>query len=94
MPETVIEYFQLYGPFAVLFVFLFYWSLATSKERERIMREDSADRERMLREEIAAIRAESEERSKRHYEVLSQFAEKYDLIIDKLNGLETEIKRK
>lgn len=94
MPETVIEYFQLYGPFAVLFVFLFYWSLTTSKERERIMREDSAKREDKLREEIAIIRKESEERSKRHYEVLSQFAEKYDLIIDRLGGLETELRRR
>lgn len=58
------------------------------------MREDSAERERVLREEIAAIRKESEERSRRHYEVLSQFAEKYDLIIDKLNGLESKIERK
>lgn len=93
MPETIYEYFAIYGPFAVLFVSLFYWTLKTSKERERTMREDSAERERILREEIAAIRSESEERSKRHYEVLSQFAEKYDLIVDKLNILETEIKR-
>lgn len=84
MPEGIdmFDYFALYGPFAVLFVFLFWWTLRTYNNREEL-----------YRQEIAEIRKESEDRSRRHYEVLSKFAEKYDLVIDKLAALESKIER-
>ncbi|MFD2671024.1 BhlA/UviB family holin-like peptide [Marinicrinis sediminis] len=77
---SLLDYFTLYGPFAVLFVFLFYWHLRSSEQREVL-----------LRKEIRELRKESEERANRHYEVLSKFAEKYDLVIDKLNALEAKM---
>lgn len=79
--SVLVEYAMSYGPWAVLFTVLFYWTLRTNKEREE-----------KYREEIREIRAESEERSRRHYAVLSKFAEKYDIVIDKLNALERKIK--
>lgn len=83
MPNNLIEYFALYGPFAVLFVVLFYWTLSTYKTREEL-----------YRQEITQIRTESEERSKRHYEVLSKFADKYDLVIAEIHGIKAKIEQK
>lgn len=82
MPDNLVDYFALYGPFAVLFVILFYWTLKTYNHREEL-----------YRQEIAEIRAESEERSKRHYEVLSKFADKYDLVIAEIRELKTKVER-
>ncbi|MDT9725082.1 hypothetical protein DUZ99_08740 [Xylanibacillus composti] len=79
----MIDYFALYGPFAVLFVFLFWWTLRTYNNREEL-----------YRQEIAEIRKESEDRSKRHYEVLSKFAKKYDIVIEKLDELQSQLAKK
>lgn len=88
------DYFAIYGPFALLFVSLFYWTLRTSKEREETLRNESREREEILRKEVAQLRAESEERSRRHYEVLSEFAKKYDIVIEKLDELKSQLARK
>ncbi|GEM_PF-2713018 len=88
------DYFALYGPFALLFVSLFYWTLRTSKEREETLRSESREREEILRSEMADLRAESEERSRRHYEVLSEFAKKYDIVIEKLDELQSQLGRR
>ncbi|MGF9711609.1 BhlA/UviB family holin-like peptide [Paenibacillus naphthalenovorans] len=82
MPETLLDYFALYGPFAVLFVVLFYWTLNTYKQREELYRKD-----------IAEIRAEMTEQSKQHYEVLSKFADKYDLVITEIRELKSKVER-
>ncbi|WP_240666751.1 BhlA/UviB family holin-like peptide [Longirhabdus pacifica] len=77
---NIIDYFTLYGPFAVLFVSLFFWTLKTYNTREEL-----------YRSEIANIRKEYDIQSQRHHEILTKFAEKYDIVIDKLNALEIKI---
>ncbi|WP_128895021.1 BhlA/UviB family holin-like peptide [Longirhabdus pacifica] len=75
-----IDFFSIYGPFAVLFVSLFYWTLRTHTQREEV-----------YRKEIASMRKEHEERSKRYYTLLNKFAEKYDIIIDKILDIEQKL---
>jgi Na+/melibiose symporter-like transporter len=88
---STVDYFALYGPFAVLFVSLFYWTLKTAREREEVLRRESREREELLREEIILLRADTAERSRHHYEVLSEFAKKYDIVIDRLDELRAHI---
>ncbi|WP_128893631.1 BhlA/UviB family holin-like peptide [Longirhabdus pacifica] len=75
-----IDYFSLYGPFAVLFVSLFYWTLKTYTHREEL-----------YRKEIIALRKECEEQDKRHHEMLSTFFDKYNILIDKLDNIEAKL---
>jgi hypothetical protein len=82
MPDSLYGYFALYGPFAVLFVILFYWVLRTYNQREEL-----------YRQEIKDLRTESEERSNRHYEVLSKFADKYDLVISEIREIKARMER-
>lgn len=82
MPENITEYFALYGPFAVLFVVLFGWTLKTNAQREELYRHD-----------ITEIRAELAEQSKQHYEVLSKFADKYDLVITEIREIKAKVEK-
>lgn len=91
MPNNIMEYFIAWGPFAVLFAFLLRWVLATNREREDGYRREIHEMRNEHHAEMAAIRVEAEERSRRHHEVLTKFAEKYDLVISRLDDLKARL---
>ncbi|ULL19107.1 hypothetical protein DVH26_34550 [Paenibacillus sp. H1-7] len=78
-----MDYFAFYGPFAVLFVALFYWTLRTYTHREELHRK-----------EMDKLRAELEEQSRYHYEVLTKFSEKYDSVILEIRDIRTQLEWK
>ncbi|OAK72702.1 bhlA [Lederbergia galactosidilytica] len=70
--ENILQYFLTQGPFAVLFVWLFYSS-----------RKEAADREKQLYQTIDD-----------QNEMLKGFSSKYDIVINKLDGIEDRLPKK
>ncbi len=64
------RYLMTQGPFAVLFCWMLFYVLNTTKEREN-----------KLNEQIEA-----------QNDVLAKFSEKYDVVIDKLDKIERNLK--
>jgi len=64
------QYLMTQGPFAVLFCWVLFYVLNTTKEREN-----------KLNEQIEA-----------QNDVLAKFSEKYDVVIDKLDKIERNLK--
>jgi hypothetical protein len=73
--ETV-QYFITQGPWALVFVWLLYAYRKEAHEREH----DAQDREKRLNKLV-------NEQTK----VLSEFSEKYDIIVTKLDGIEQRL---
>ncbi|NPC94784.1 hypothetical protein HOO54_22060 [Bacillus sp. WMMC1349] len=70
MEMDLTQYLMTQGPFAVLFCWILFYVLNTTKEREN-----------KLNSQIDA-----------QNEVLAKFSEKYDVVIDKLDQIEKNIK--
>lgn len=70
MEVDVVQNLMTQGPFAVLFCWVLFYVLNTTKEREN-----------KLNEQIEA-----------QNDVLAKFSEKYDVVIDKLDKIERNLK--
>ncbi|MBU8697572.1 BhlA/UviB family holin-like peptide [Bacillus pumilus] len=70
MEMDLVQYLMTQGPFAVLFCWVLFYVLNTTKEREN-----------KLNEQIEA-----------QNDVLAKFSEKYDVVIDKLDKIERNLK--
>ncbi|APT48279.1 BhlA/UviB family holin-like peptide [Bacillus safensis] len=70
MEMDLAQYLMTQGPFAVLFYWVLFYVLNTTKEREN-----------KLNEQIEA-----------QNDVLAKFSEKYDVVIDKLDKIERNLK--
>ncbi|MDA1478268.1 BhlA/UviB family holin-like peptide [Bacillus sp. CLL-7-23] len=70
MEMDLTQYLMTQGPFAVLFCWILFYVLNTTKEREN-----------KLNSQIDA-----------QNEVLAKFSEKYDVVIDKLDQIEKNLK--
>lgn len=79
MESEVIRSFMTQGSFALLFVWLLISSRKEAHEREH----DAQERERRLNKLI-------NEQTK----VLSEFSEKYDIIVNKLDGIEQRLPKR
>lgn len=79
MEGEVWRYFLSQGPFAILFVWTYYTSRKETNEREK----ESREREK-----------ESRERENKLQELLFQFSDKYDLILEEVRGLKNEMSRR
>ncbi len=89
----MLGYFSLYGPFSVLFVSLFYWTLKTYTHREDIYRRELQE----MRSEINTFTKQYNERSKEFNEVIIKFADKLELVNEvykKVNNIETKLDNK
>lgn len=76
MDTSLSQYFLTQGPFAVLFVWLFYTSRKEAREREK----ESHDREKQLYQTI-------EDQN----EILNKFSEKYDVVIHQLSDIQDRL---
>jgi len=76
MDETLIQYFLTQGPFAVLFIWLFYSSRKESLEREK----ESQEREQKLYKTIDD-----------QNDIMKGFSSKYDIVITKLDDIEDRL---
>ncbi|GIN87645.1 SPBc2 prophage-derived protein BhlA [Heyndrickxia sporothermodurans] len=76
MDATVTQYFLTQGPFAVLFVWLFYSSRKEAREREQ----ENRHRENQLYKTI-----------ENQNEILNKFSEKYDVVINQLSEIKDRL---
>jgi len=76
----IIEWFQQFGPWAVLFVGLFWYVLRTSAERE----------ERLIKERREML-AEADDREKRLIDALNELADKYNIIVRDLSEIKQHL---
>lgn len=76
MDANLVQYFLTQGPFAVLFVWLFWSSRKESLERERKCEE----REEQLRKVIDD-----------QNDIMKGFSQKYDIVITKLDDIEERL---
>ncbi|MGE6261091.1 BhlA/UviB family holin-like peptide [Heyndrickxia sporothermodurans] len=79
MDANLTQYFLTQGPFAVLFVWLFYSSRKEAKEREK----ESLEREKQLYQTI-------EDQT----EILNKFSDKYDVVINQLSDIKDRLPSK
>ncbi|MGE6260856.1 BhlA/UviB family holin-like peptide [Heyndrickxia sporothermodurans] len=76
MDANLTQYFLTQGPFAVLFVWLFYSSRKEARDREK----ESQEREKQLYQTIEDQNV-----------ILNKFGEKYDVVINQLSEIKDRL---
>lgn len=85
-PE-VIKYFLTQGPFAILFVWLFFRGEKRNEQRENEYRAEISD----MRDEMKNERTEWRKERTLWSETLQKFSEKYDVVIEELRGIKSKL---
>ncbi|KKX54202.1 BhlA/UviB family holin-like peptide [Brevibacillus borstelensis] len=87
MENELWKYFLTQGPWAILFVFMLLFVLKKNNERETKIAADAKEREKQILED-------SKEREKQLMETLNKFSDKYDLILEEVRDIKSEMLRR